>query len=172
MKRSSNGDDLIAAAVQVIEKRFARKHYTIESPGDAAEYLQLRLAGLDREEFMVLFLDARNRVIAAETMFRGTIAGCIIYPREIARSALRRNASAVLLAHNHPSGHPEPSNADIVLTNRIVTALEILDIRVLDHLVVGGAQHVSLAERGMLYRADDGAAVARKSSKKKRRKAA
>lgn len=170
MKRATD-DATIAAAVQIIEKRFARRRYTIDDSTKAADYLRLKLASLDREEFAVLFLDNKHRVIAARKMFAGTVKGCAVSPREIGREALRQNASAVLLAHNHPSGDPEPSQGDIILTERIIQALELLEIRVLDHVVVGGVQHVSLADRGMLYTADKGITAPRKPRRKKHQKA-
>lgn len=145
-------DKTIADAVRIIEKRFARRRYTIDEPAKAANYLRLKLANMDREEFAVLFLDMKHRVIAAKRLFMGTVRGCMVSPREICREALRHNASAVLLAHNHPSGDPEPSQADVILTHRIIQALEVLDVNVLDHVVVGGADFVSLSDRGMLYR--------------------
>jgi DNA repair protein RadC len=100
--------------------------------------------------FCVLFLTNRHRVIAFEEMFRGTIDGATVHPREVVKQALRLNAAAVILAHNHPSGVSEPSRADEAITRRLRDALALVDIRVLDHLIVGGSEITSLAERGLL----------------------
>ena len=100
--------------------------------------------------FLVLFLDNQNQLLASEEMFRGTINAASVYPREIVKAALQHNAAAVILAHNHPSGEPEPSLADRSLTERLLAALSLVDIRVLDHLVIGGSNTVSFAERGWL----------------------
>ncbi|MDR6937300.1 DNA repair protein RadC [Luteibacter sp. 3190] len=122
----------------------------IESPRDSAQYLQARLSHLSHEVFACLFLDTRHRVLAYEELFRGTIDGASVYPREVVRACLRHHASAVILAHNHPSGVPEPSRADRDITQVLVDALALMDIRVLDHIVVGRGEPVSMAERGLL----------------------
>ena len=124
----------------------------IESPRDSAQYLRARMVHLRHEVFACLFLDTRHRVLAYEELFRGTIDGASVYPREVVRACLRHHASAVILAHNHPSGVAEPSVADVEITRTLVDALALLDIRVLDHLIVGQGQPVSLAERGLLCR--------------------
>ncbi|MDX1610624.1 MAG: DNA repair protein RadC [Halofilum sp. (in: g-proteobacteria)] len=113
-------------------------------------YLQARLRDLPHEVFACLFLDNRHRVLAFEELFRGTIDGASVYPREVVKAALRHNAAAVILAHNHPSGVAEPSRADTRLTERLRDALSLVDIRVLDHLVIGEGEPVSFAERGLL----------------------
>ena len=100
--------------------------------------------------FSVIFLDNRHRVISFEIMFRGTIDGSSVYPREVVKTALKHNAAATIFAHNHPSGDPEPSKADESITQRLKEALALVDIRVLDHLVVGSSEIVSFAERGLL----------------------
>ena len=110
----------------------------------------LPLRHRQRELFAVLWLDNQNRLIAYEELFQGTIDGASVYPREVVKQALARNAAAVILAHNHPSGVAEPSQADQRLTRRLQAALELVDIRVLDHLVVGEGEIVSFAERGLL----------------------
>lgn len=110
----------------------------------------LKLAQLEHEVFAVIFLDNRHRLIEYRELFRGTVDNTTVYPREIAKEALARNAAAVILAHDHPSGVPEPSDADRLITRRVRDALELLDVRVLDHLVVGGDEIVSLASRGLL----------------------
>ena len=114
------------------------------------DYLQVRFCGLEHEVFAVLFLDAQNRVIAFKEMFRGTVTQTSVYPREVVKEALALNAAAVILTHNHPSGYAEPSRADELLTATLKSCLALVDVRVLDHLVVGGDQVTSFAERGLL----------------------
>ncbi len=121
-----------------------------DSPTAVREYLKLQLGDLAHEVFAVLFLDAQHRLIAYEPLFRGTLTQTSVYPREVVKRALALNAAAVLLAHNHPSGVAEPSRADEFLTQSLKTALAMIDVRVLDHLVVGRGQIVSFAERGLL----------------------
>jgi len=121
-----------------------------ESPGVVRDYLIHHFAGREHEVFVVLFLDAQNRLIEAQDMFRGTLTQTSVYPREVVREALVKNAAAVILAHNHPSGLAEPSRADEFLTRSLQAALALVDVRVLDHFVVGGAEAVSFAERGLL----------------------
>ncbi len=120
------------------------------NPDDTRRFLQARLRHYPYEVFACLFLDNRHRVIEFQELFRGTIDGASVYPREVVRQALTVNAAAVIFAHNHPSGVAEPSNADYQLTRRLREALGLVDIRVLDHLVIGDGQTVSLAERGEL----------------------
>ncbi len=122
---------------------------SMTSPGMVQEYLRLELATEEQEIFSCLFLDNRNRVIEFKRMFYGTIDGASVYPREVAKAALAVNAAAVIFAHNHPSGVAEPSNADKRITDRLKDALALLDIRVLDHIVIGD-EAVSMAERGMM----------------------
>jgi DNA repair protein RadC len=110
----------------------------------------LKLQALPHEVFVALFLDAQNRVIAVEELFRGTLTQTSVYPREIVKSALARNAAAVIFAHNHPSGAAQPSQADELLTRNLKEALALVDVKVLDHFIVAGNQAVSFAERGLL----------------------
>lgn len=136
----------------------ARRHYqelmmvgsALANPGATREFLRMRLRDLPYEVFCCVFLDNRHRVIAFEELFRGTIDGASVHPREVVRQALARNAAAVILAHNHPSGLAEPSHADELITRRLKEALGLVDIRVLDHLVVGDGVCESFAERGLL----------------------
>jgi DNA repair protein RadC len=121
-----------------------------DSPGRVKDYLALQLAGRAQETFAVLFLDAQHRLLRLEEMFHGTLTQTSVYPREIVRRALALNAGAVVLAHNHPSGLAEPSRADEYLTQTLRSALQLVDVRVLDHVVVGHGQVVSMAERGLL----------------------
>ena len=121
-----------------------------DSPGRVKDYLGLQLGGRPQEVFAVLFLDGQHRLLRLEEMFHGTLTQTSVYPREVLRRALALNAAAVVLAHNHPSGVAEPSRADEYLTQTLRTALQLIDVRVLDHIIVGQGQVVSLAERGLL----------------------
>ncbi|GBG15296.1 DNA repair protein RadC [Novimethylophilus kurashikiensis] len=127
-----------------------RERDMMSSPDQVRQYLRLQLQHLRREVFMVLFLDAQNRLIAAEEMFAGTLTQTRIYPREVVTRALQHNAASVVLAHNHPSGIAEPSRADEMLTAALKQALALVDVRVLDHFVIAGNAALSFAERGML----------------------
>jgi DNA repair protein RadC len=122
----------------------------LDSPAAVRDWLRLRLGGLGHEVFMALFLDAQNRVIEAEELFRGTLTQTSVYPREVVKRALAHNAAGVLLAHNHPSGVAEPSQADRWLTEQLKAALALVDVRVLDHFIVAGNHSLSFAERGLL----------------------
>lgn len=121
----------------------------IESPEMTEQFLRCKLDGVKHEQFCCLFLDTRHRVISFEKLFQGTIDGATVYPRVVAERALRLNAAAVIAAHNHPSGNPEPSLADQAITRRLKDALALLDIRLLDHVVIGD-KAVSMAARGMM----------------------
>ena len=127
-----------------------RQQPVLANPRAVGEYLRLHYAGQEREVFGVMFLDNRHRLIALEEMFLGTVDGASVHPREVVKRALKVNAAAVILAHNHPSGVAEPSQADELITVRVRDALALVDIRVLDHLIVGGTSVVSLAERGLI----------------------
>ena len=122
----------------------------IRSPADTETFLMARLRDRPHEVFCCLYLDNRHRVLRFEELFRGTIDGTSVYPREVVKQALAVNAAAIILAHNHPSGVAEPSQADERLTRRIKSALELVDIRLLDHLIIGDGISTSLARRGML----------------------
>jgi DNA repair protein RadC len=122
----------------------------LSSPSDTRSYLRARLRDYPHEVFACLFLDSRHRVIRYDELFRGTIDGASVHPREVVKEALRCNAAALILAHNHPSGIAEPSQADRALTGRLKAALALVDIRILDHLIVGDREVVSLAEQGLL----------------------
>ena len=114
------------------------------------EYLRSRMRDYQREVFACLYLDNQHRVVSLEELFQGTIDGAAVYPREVVKHSLRNNAAAVIFAHNHPSGIAEPSQADIAITRRLAQALNTIDVRVLDHMVVGRDEVVSFAERGLL----------------------
>jgi len=122
----------------------------INSPGDSRNFLRARLRDRPYEVFCCLFLDNRHRALAFDELFRGTIDNTTVYPREVVKQALEHNAAAIILAHNHPSGIPEPSEADQLITRRIKSALDLVDIRLLDHFVVGNDSCVSLASRGLI----------------------
>jgi DNA repair protein RadC len=144
-----NAGQIIELAASILREQFSRG-ISFSSPKDAAQFLQLELGTLEHEEFAVLFLDNRHRLISFERLFRGTIDGATVHPREVVKRALAVNAAAVILAHNHPSGVAEPSRADEALTRRLKDALALVDVRVLDHLVVSPVETVSMAERGLL----------------------
>jgi DNA repair protein RadC len=122
----------------------------LESPGDTEQYLKSVLRDNPNEVFACVFLDTRHRVIAFEELFHGTIDGATVYPRVVAEKALRHNAAALIVAHNHPSGVSEPSLADQAITRRLKDALALLDIRLLDHFVIGEGSPVSMAARGLM----------------------
>jgi len=127
-----------------------RRGDTFSDPRTVREFLCAKLAGIPHEVFAVLFLDSQHRLIEYAELFRGTIDAAAVYPREVVKETLARNAAAVIFAHNHPSGLPEPSAADRLLTHRLKDALKLVDVRTLDHFVIGGMQTVSFAERGWL----------------------
>ncbi len=142
------------SAVLEIAKRYqfnkAERGAFLESPDAVKSLVALEMRNLEHEIFACLFLDNRHRLISYEALFRGTIDSASVYPREVVKAALACNAAAVVFAHNHPSGVAEPSRADIDITTRLSKALNLIDVRVLDHIIVGGNYQVSLAERGEL----------------------
>lgn len=143
----------VLAVMEVARRALAQQlsqQPVFDSPSRVKDYLGLHLAGLQQEVFAVLFLDSQHRLITLEKLFFGTLNQTSVYPREVVRRALMHNAGAVVLAHNHPSGVAEPSRADEHLTQTLKSALQLVDVRVLDHLVVGQGQVVSFAERGLL----------------------
>ncbi len=127
-----------------------KREIVLGSTRDTRDYLQAQLRDRKNEVFCVLFLDNRHRVLVFEELFQGTLNGTAVYPREVVMRALKHNAAAVILVHNHPSGVAEPSRADELLTTRLKEALSLVDIRLLDHLVVGDGETVSFSERGLL----------------------
>jgi len=127
-----------------------REGAALTSPGAVRDYLKLALGAREHEVFVCLWLDAQHRAIACEEMFRGTLTQTSVYPREVVKSALRANAAAVILAHNHPSGAAQPSRADELLTRNLREALALVEVKLLDHFVVAGSQAISFAERGLL----------------------
>lgn len=141
--------DILDLASHILES-WMRRSETLLNPNETKLYLSLQLGDLEREVFCCIFLDNRHRVIAFEKLFLGTIDGASVHPREVVKAALKCNAAAVIFAHNHPSGIAEPSRADEGLTRQLKDALALVSIRVLDHIIVAGAETVSLAERGLL----------------------
>ena len=143
----------LAAVVELARRSLAQEARVCDalaSPQAVRDYLRLSLAARPHEVFVGLYLDSQNRLIAGEELFRGTLAQTSVYPREVVKAALARNAAAVIFAHNHPSGVAEPSRADELLTQALKQALALVDIRTLDHFVVAGGRLTSLAERGLL----------------------
>jgi len=147
------GDDaaLVDAALRCLEARFStRQRNALNSPAAVRDYLRLLLTPLQHEVFVALFLDAQNRVLATEELFRGTLTQTSVYPREVVKRALSHNCAAIIFAHNHPSGIAEPSRADEMLTQALKQALSLIDVKVLDHFIVGNISAMSFAERGLL----------------------
>ncbi len=143
----------LQASIEIGRRFLAEKlkrDVALNSTQDTKDFLQAQLRDRQHEVFCVLFLDNRHRVLAFEELFRGTLNGTAVYPREIVKRALKHNAAAVILVHNHPSGVAEPSPADETLTQRLKEALTLVDVRLLDHLVIGDGETVSFSERGLL----------------------
>ena len=154
-KRTYAGDPVakLQAARELAARAIAEElqhRDALSSPAAVRDLLKHRLAGLPHEVFAVILLDAQNRVIAIEELFRGTLTQTSVYPREVVKSALRANAAAVIFAHNHPSGVAEPSHADQVLTQSLKQALSLVDVKTLDHFIVAGTRTLSFAESGLL----------------------
>ena len=147
-----HGDDdsIIARALAILAARI-KAGPLMDSPRVVREYLTVQAARHDaREVFGVMFLDAQNRVIEFKELFTGTLTQTSVYPREVVREALRLNAAAVILSHNHPSGSTQPSRADEQLTSTLKSALALVDVRVLDHIITAGGESLSMAERGLI----------------------
>ncbi|NIE50698.1 DNA repair protein RadC [Pantoea sp. Ap-870] len=140
----------VRTALTLLERQLREPGASFTSSHAVRDWLRLQLATLEREEFTALFLDNQHRLIAHDTLFTGTINHTQVHPREVVKAALKHNAAAILVAHCHPSGLAEPSDADRRVTERLKQALNLVDIRLLDHLVVGGMDIVSFAERGWL----------------------
>jgi len=152
--RASYGDgwDLIRAVRELTEQAFLERssETVLDAPARVVAFLKQRFAGLSYEVFSVIFVDSQNRVMAFEDLFRGTVSQTSVYPREICVRALEYRAAGCVLAHNHPSKNAEPSRADEALTRALQQALALIDVRVLDHIVIGGDNHFSFAERGLI----------------------
>jgi DNA repair protein RadC len=147
-----NGWDAIRAVHTLMEQAFleAPASEIIDTPARAAFFLKARLAGLGYEVFSALFLNAQQRVIAYEELFRGTLTQTSVYPREVVRRALALNCASIILSHNHPSALGQPSRADQILTRELQSALKLIDVQVLDHIIVAGGNTTSMAELGLL----------------------
>ena len=143
----------LQAAVEIARRQLSetlRAGPSLASPRATRDFLSSQLRDLEHEVFCCLYLDKRHRLIQFQELFRGTIDGASVHPREIVKLALQRNSAAVIIAHNHPSGIPEPSQADELITQRVKEALGLVDIRLLDHIIIGDGASVSLAERGLV----------------------
>lgn len=140
----------IGKALGIIKHRLRVTGMQVGSPRDCKDYLTLKLANLPHEVFACMWLDCQNRLIEYSELFRGTLTKTSVYPREVVKEALRLNAGGAILAHNHPSGIPEPSKADESITQDLKKALALVDVKVLDHIIVAGADTVSFAERGLI----------------------
>ncbi len=149
LKRPATESEIIQQALAIIEQRH-QPGFTCTKPKEVADYLVLKLAECRNEVFAVLFLNTRHTLIRFETLFTGTIDGCAVYPRVILERAIELNAAAVILAHNHPSGVSDPSHADRAITTRIKEVLELVEIRLLDHIIIGGTETTCFSERGFL----------------------
>jgi len=143
-------DPVVRKAIGVLEDRLFKRGATLINPGAVREYLRLKLASEAMEVFSVVFLDSQHRVITYEPMFKGTIDGANVYPRVVVKRAIEHNCAAVIFAHNHPSGSTDPSRNDKAITTRLKAALDLVDVRVLDHFIIGEGVPFSFAEAGLL----------------------
>ncbi|EKI5684839.1 DNA repair protein RadC [Salmonella enterica] len=141
--------DIVNIANTLLARRFKRRT-KLTSSNQTREYFKLKLASYEYEVFCAMFLNNQNQVLAFKELFHGTINETAIYPREVVKQALSLNAAAIIFVHNHPSGDPEPSQADKHITLKLKYALELVDIRVLDHFIVAGSKSISFAERGLI----------------------
>lgn len=147
----TNSDEkIIALATDILFRNLRKAGDVLSSPIMVKQYLALRLAQKEQEIFGVLWLDVKNRLTAIEDLFFGTLAHTSVYPREVVKKALRHNAAAMICYHNHPSGSPEPSEADALITRTLRSALQLVEVRLLDHVIVGGTKTYSFAEHGEL----------------------
>jgi len=143
-------NNLVQQALEICKQRLVKLGHSINSPQNTKEFLQLNLMNLEAERFDVLFLNNQHQLIAHEPMFYGTVDGASVYPREVAKRALHHNACAVIFAHNHPSGLATPSMADKNITDKLKQALNLFDIRVLDHIIVAGKEVTLFSEAGLI----------------------
>jgi DNA repair protein RadC len=145
----ASSETILVAARHVLAHR-VRRGASLQSPRKAGEYLTARLGHLDYEVFGLILLDKRHRVIECIDLFRGTIDGASVHPREVVKLALQKSAAACIVYHNHPSGVQEPSRADELITARVKEALALIDVRLVDHLILAGPNFLSMAERGLV----------------------
>jgi DNA repair protein RadC len=143
-------DRAIYRAVKILESRMKVRETVLSSPKSVRDFLRLLLGSEEREMFVVLFMDAQNRLMDSETLFTGTLTQTSVYPREVVKSVIKHNAAAVIFAHNHPSGVPTPSEADKRITKALKDILQVINVRVLDHFVIAGHETLSFAETGLL----------------------
>ena len=146
--RIATPEEILSAARTTLNRRF-RRGKALTSPNHSKDYLQVQLGPLEHEVFAILWLDNRNQILEFETLFRGTIDGASVHPREVVKAALQHGAAACILAHNHPSGISDPSEADKRITTRLRDALSLIEVRVLDHVIIGQTC-TSLAELGLI----------------------
>jgi DNA repair protein RadC len=146
----NKNDKIINQAMTILMGRLQQTGEAMSAPSVTANYIKLKVAALEHEVFGTLWLNTQHQVLADEILFRGTISSAAIYPREVVKAALACNAAAAIFYHNHPSQVAEPSHADIAITSQLVNALSLIEVRVLDHIVIGGMNHASFAERGLI----------------------
>lgn len=147
---SPKSQKLIRTAIEAIEAYWGEPGVAITTPAETTNYLKLKFAGLEHEVFGCLFLCNRHKVLGYTELFRGTIDGASIHPREVVKEALKYNACAMVLCHNHPSGDATPSHADKAITHRLKETLQLIDVRILDHIVIGRGEPVSMAKMGLI----------------------
>jgi len=147
--RVASGDEIVDNAKSIIKKKLMRVG-KVASPNEAKEFLMLQLGDLEHEVFACLFLDNRHQILAFEELFKGTINSSAVYPREVMKRVLHHNAVSVIFAHNHPSGYIAPSTSDINITKVLVDALKLIDVNVLDHIIVGKGECLSMREMSLI----------------------
>lgn len=150
MQLSETESRIVAMALDIVKSKLREPGVALTSPSAVRDLLRLQLTAQQHEVFVCIFVDAQHRVIDSVDMFHGTLTQTSVYPREVVRAALERNAAAVIFAHNHPSGVAQPSQADEFLTRNLKDAMQLIDVRVLDHFIVAGDSILSFAERGLL----------------------
>ena len=150
MKSKLEESIIIENALQILEERLRREPFDFNCIADTEKYLVLKLSEKDNEIFSLILLDSRHRMIDFIELFTGTVDACSVHTREVVRLVLKHNAAAIILTHNHPSGVAEPSQSDIDITDKIRQSLSLIDVRVLDHIVIGGTDTVSFAKRGLV----------------------
>lgn len=149
-KLSAEQLSIVNQAISILDQTIINREFSLTSPDLVRNYLRLKLEKKEREIFAVIFLDNQHRVIEYNEMFSGTISAAAVYPREILKRSLELNSAAIIIAHNHPSGKANESQADKMITERIQTALGVVDIRLLDHIIIGSGEMVSFAEKGFI----------------------
>lgn len=142
--------NIVAQALEILGRHLREPGAALSSPEHVKSFLTLHLAQLEREQFGVLWLDVKNALIAQDDLFFGTLTSAAVHPREVVKAALKHNAAAMICYHNHPSGRPQPSEADMLLTRTLTQALALVDVRMLDHIIVGGMNTYSFAEHGVI----------------------